>query len=76
MTRKRKEWIFPVAHMTVKVVDCPEHGRFFKLIAGYGELPERKNTLFSGHVPQGMAAELRRLARRVSALEAKQSEDA
>lgn len=75
MTRKRQVDVFPVAHVTFKIIDCPHNGKTFSLIAGYGELPERKNTLFSGHIHKGMSSELHRLAAHISTLEAKLDEE-
>ncbi|TNE66821.1 MAG: hypothetical protein EP336_09395 [Rhodobacteraceae bacterium] len=63
---------YKVAHITVEVIDHPDHGRTFALFAGEAMHPEdRKRPLFSGHIPKGMGTELRRLAHRIDELEPK-----
>ncbi|WP_417257372.1 hypothetical protein [Celeribacter sp.] len=64
--------LFEVAHITFEVVDHPEYGQTFALIAGHALHAKDRRPLFSGHVEQGMGTQLRRLAHRIDELEAKQ----
>lgn len=74
MTR-RTEAIFRVEHVGFHIIDCPEHGRQFALFTGLDEQPTRKNTLFTGFVHPGMAADLRRLADHIETMEAGNARD-
>lgn len=60
---------YPIAHITVEVIDHPEHGATFALIAGEALHARDRRPLFSGHVEAGMGTQLRRLAHRIDELE-------
>lgn len=62
---------FQVAHVTVEVIDHPEHGATFALIAGEAVHARDRRPLFSGHVEVGMGTQLRRLAHRIDEIEAR-----
>ena len=65
-TFERKK--FAVAHITFEVCDHPKNGCTFALIAGEAARPDPR-PLFTGHVPPGMAAELRALADYIEGVE-------
>lgn len=60
---------FRVGHVTFEIVDPPEGGATFALIAGDAMLQKDRRPLFSGHVVRGMGTELRRIAHRFDELE-------
>ncbi|SMO99461.1 hypothetical protein SAMN06265173_15413 [Thalassovita litoralis] len=61
--------LFQVAHVTFEIVDHPEHGATFALIAGLAANAKDRRPLFSGHIEDGMGKELRKLAHRIDELE-------
>lgn len=65
-TFERKRFL--VAHITFEVCDHPKNGVTFALIAGEAARPDPR-PLFSGHIPKGMAAELRALADEIERIE-------
>jgi hypothetical protein len=60
-----------IAHMTVELIDHPEDGPTFNLIAGKALNAAQRRPLFSGHIEKGMSEQLRELAFYVRDLEAK-----
>ncbi len=60
---------FPVAHLAFEICDHPDNGVTFALIAGDPLTADKRDRLFSGHVPKGMATQLRKLAHRMDELE-------
>lgn len=68
-TGVRRE-LFEVAHVTFEIVDHPDHGATFALIAGLAVHAKDRRPLFSGHVEPGMGTALRKLAHRIDELEA------
>lgn len=64
---------FQVGHITLEICDHPDNGVTFALIAGEAVHARDRRPLFTGHVPRGMATDLRKLAHRIDELEPKLS---
>lgn len=62
---------FEVGHVTFEVIDHPQNGVTFALIAGGALNAKDRRPMFSGHVSRGMATQLRRLAHHLDDLEGK-----
>lgn len=60
---------FPVGHITFEVLDHPQNGKTFALIAGDAVSAKDRRPLFSGHIQKGMGRQLRQLAHRLDELE-------
>jgi len=61
---------FEAGHVTFELCDHPDNGVTFALIAGEALSARDRRPLFAGHVPRGMATQLRKLAHRLDELEA------
>lgn len=68
----RTERIFHVEHVGFRITDDPKSWPWFAIFTGLDEKPTPKNTLFTGPVNPGMAAQLRELADYVETLEVKE----
>lgn len=66
---------FWVAHVMFELIDHPENGITFALIAGLATEAKYRRPLFSGHIERGMGTQLRRLAHRLDELEARLPRD-
>lgn len=71
MTRAQHVSDHLVGHITFRLKDCPRGGLTFSMIAHEALCPKDRKPLFTGHVALGMANQLRALAQRLDALEAK-----
>lgn len=56
---------FEVGHVTFEIVNHPENGLTFALIAGLAVKENDRRPLFTGHVEPTMAWQLRKLATRL-----------
>ena len=60
---------FEVGHVTFEVCNNKEYGPTFALIAGEAQHSKDRKPLFSGHIPTGMAEQLRELAFHIRQIE-------
>ena len=60
---------FETGHVTWELIDHPEHGATFALIAGMALHDKDRRPLFSGHIEPGMADALQAVVDRVRELE-------
>ncbi|MFY0619039.1 hypothetical protein [Shimia sp.] len=66
---------FEVAHVTFALRRSPDDGNSFALLAAQALSPkDRARPLFVGHIPRGMAADLRALADVIEPLEPQRGE--
>ena len=66
-TFKREQ--YEVGHITFEVIDHPDHGKTFALIAGEALSAKDRRPLFTGYVQEGMGKQMARLALRLMDLE-------
>lgn len=60
---------YQVGHVTFEIIDHPENGATFALIAGEAVHAKDRRPLFSAHIKPGMHEQLRQLAFRLREIE-------
>ena len=72
-TFKREQ--YEVGHITFEVIDHPDDGKTFALIAGEALSAKDRRPLFTGYVQEGIGKQMARLALRLMDLEKGEQQD-